>query len=364
MTAAATKLMGIDFIDDLEKRLDRQDAFWDCEILDRPVISVQAPCPNPDYPAPAAKGYEVLRDRWMDGEQMALNHVHRVHNTAFLGDAIPEAFPNLGPEVFSAFFDMEMEYGESTSWSTPNLKDWADMDSIQFNEENFYWKKILEMTDTFLEIGKGHFYTGVTDLHPGGDAIAAFRDPMEFNIDMIEHPEEVKILIDRVTQVFEKVYNLYTDKLQAAGQAIASWPGIVSRKRWYVPSNDFSCMISKEMFDNIFLPGIAEECRMLEASIYHLDGPDALKHLDSLLEIPELNAIQWVYGSGNGCCLDWLDVYRACQAAGKGLQIFAAAEEIDTLMKELKPEGVWLGTYAPDVESAKAIIEKVKSWTR
>ena len=52
-------------------------------------------------------------------------------------------------------------------------------------------------------------------------------------------------------------------------------------------------MVSKETFDDLFLPGIRQECRHAEASLYHLDGPNALTHLDSLLEIPELDAIQW-----------------------------------------------------------------------
>lgn len=363
MVSSATEVMELEGIDDLKKRLDRQDAFWDCAIIDRPVVTFSLPANNPDYPAPAGKTYATTRDRWMDAETIARWSVHHVRNTCFMGDAIPCASPNLGPEVFSAFFDMELEYGETTSWSTPNLKDWSEMDKVQFNENNFFWKKILEMTDTFLEIGRGHFFTGITDLHPGGDAIAAFRDPLEFNLDMIEHPEQVKVMVERVTEVFKKTFRCYADKLQASGQAITSWPGIVSRRRWYVPSNDFSCMISKAMFDDVFLAGIQEECRSLEASIYHLDGPGALQHLDSLLDIPELNAIQWVYGSGHGRATDWLHVYKRCQAAGKGIQLHIGLDELDTIMKELKPEGVWMGLGGvADRAAGEAALKKIASW--
>lgn len=37
--------------------------------------------------------------------------------------------------------------------------------------------------------------------------------------------------------------------------------------RFYIPSNDFSCMISKEMFDSIFLEGMAAECNFCEQSM-------------------------------------------------------------------------------------------------
>ncbi len=151
--------------------------------------------------------------------------------------------------------------------------------------------------------------------------------------------------------------------LRAHDQAITTWAGFVSTRKWYVPSNDFSCMISKAMFDDVFLPGIAAECRFYEASIYHLDGPTALQHLDSLLSIPQLNAIQWVYGAGHGRATDWLHVYRKIQAAGKGMQIWAAPDEVDTLMENLRPGGVWLGIGGvQDAEHGQHLIDMIAKW--
>ncbi len=48
----------------------------------------------------------------MDAEYVAQCALAGVMNTAYLGDALPCAMPNLGPEVFSAFFGCELEYGE------------------------------------------------------------------------------------------------------------------------------------------------------------------------------------------------------------------------------------------------------------
>ncbi|OGV40391.1 MAG: hypothetical protein A2X48_23760 [Lentisphaerae bacterium GWF2_49_21] len=350
-------------IPDWEMRIKRQDAFWNCEILDRPVVIISFGRKNPVGKAPAKKTYSNHRDRWMDSEQIVDNALYHAANTIHCGDSLPIAFPNLGPEVFSAFFGMEMEYGESTSWGIPNLHDWSKASELKFSKDNFYWKKINSMTDVLLEKGKGRFYTGYTDIHPGGDAIAAFRDPLNLNMDMIDCPEDVKKLREKVDDVFEEVFTCSLDKLQSAGQAICSWPGIVSSKRWHVPSNDFSCMISKKMFDDIFLPGIVRECRLAEASIYHLDGPQALTHLDSLLEIKELNVIQWVYGAGKGRATDWLHVYKKCQAAKKGIQLGVSPDELDTIMENLKPEGVWLRVGdIKDEETASAIIKKISRW--
>jgi len=354
--------MPIERIPDWEKRLERQDAFWEREIIDRPVVIMTVNKPNPDFPPPQPKEYASIKDRWLDSERAAEEAVHHVMNTEYLGDALPLAWPNLGPEVFSSFFGCELEFSETTSWSVPILEDWAEIDKLRFSTDSFYWKKLVEMTDALLEAGRGRFYTGITDIHPGGDAIAAFRDPLKLNLDMIEARDKIKALLDYVNRVYREVFDFFYNKLTDSGQACTTWAGIVSTKKWYVPSNDFSCMISKEMFDEVFLPGIIEECRFLEASIYHLDGPGALQHLDSLLDIEELNAIQWVYGAGNGRASDWMHVYKRCQAAGKGLQISIHLEELDFLMENLRPEGLWLSIAVKNREQADQVLAKLMKW--
>ena len=356
-------IMPIEKIQDWEMRIKRQDAFWNREIIDRPVVIISFGKEKTSGKIPAKKTYGTTRERWLDSEHIAECVAYNVENTVYCGDALPSTLPNIGPEVFSSFFGMDMEYSEDTSWGIPNLHDWSKVSELKFSKNNFYWKKIIEMMDALLAKGKGKFYVGYTDLHPGGDAIAAFRDPLNLNMDMIDFPEEVKKLREYVDDVFEEVFNFYMDKLQGAGQAITTWPGIVSSKRWHVPSNDFSCMISKEMFDEIFLPGIVRECRIAEASIYHLDGPQAITHLDSLLDIKELNVIQWVYTAGKGCASDWLDLYKKCQAGGKGIQLGIQPDELDTIMENLRPEGVWLRVSGiNDADSASAIIKKVSKW--
>ncbi|NLL83536.1 MAG: hypothetical protein GX230_04765 [Lentisphaerae bacterium] len=352
----------IDAIEDWSRRLDRQDAFWRCEILDRPLVMIQGWQERVKVPV---KRHETHRERWFDAEWLAERSAAQIRNTNYYGDALPQIMPNLGPEAFNAFLGMELEFGESTSWSIPNLQNWHDIDKIAFSQDNPYWKKMCELTDALLSVGKNLFYVGLTDFHPGGDACAAFRDPLQFNIDMIEAHDEVKLLMRKVTDIYFKVFELSRQRLSDAGQACGTWLGPLSRLTWYVPSNDFSCMISKEMFDDYFLPGIAEECRALQASIYHLDGPGALHHLDSLLSIPELNAIQWVYGAGHGKATDWLHVYKKIQAAGKGIHLTVGPDELDTVMAELSPAGAWMhvaGNF--DQTEADAIIKRVSAWTK
>ena len=69
------------------------------------------------------------------------------------------------------------------------------------------------------------------------------------------------------------------------------------------------------------MPILREDMKRLRHTIYHLDGVGELKHLDALLSLPELNAIQWVYGVGQPGPHAWMDLYRKVENAGKQVMI-------------------------------------------
>ena len=146
-------IIPLEGVPDWEQRLARQDAFWDCAVLDRPVVLMTCPKSPPECDWPADKPYASHRERWMDTDRVVATAVANARNTEYLGDALPRAWPNLGPEVFSAFFGMEMEYTAETSWGIPIVEDWDDVDHVRFSEDNFYWKKLVEMTDACSKQG-------------------------------------------------------------------------------------------------------------------------------------------------------------------------------------------------------------------
>ena len=352
------------FKPDYEQSKARIDAFWECELVDRPVVQFTLfKPPEQRVPLPAAH-HASARARWLDAEYQAELALATLANREFLGDSLPVAYPNLGPEVFGAFYGCPLEFGDfGTSWSTPILHDWADVDRLTLDWDSPYLVQLHVMTDALLAIGRGKFITGMTDWHPGGDAIASFRDPQNLAIDMIEHLDEVKALLRRLEPDYFKIYNMFYDKLRAAGQPISSWVPLVCDGKFYIPSNDFACMISKRLFDEVFLPGIVNECRFLDRSLYHVDGPGALRHLDSLLAIPELDAIQWVFGAGREGFGRWIEVYKRCQAAGKAIQVNCTFAELNLIMETLDPHGVYLAMDGvPSREAALDMLKKLEHW--
>lgn len=349
---------------DYEQTKIRIEAFWECELIDRPVMQFPLWKPEEEQKPLPESHHATARERWLDARYQAQYHRALLSNQLFLGDTLPVAHPNLGPEIFSVFYGCPVHFGDyGTSWTEPILEDWEQIDDIRFESDSPYLAKLHEMTDAFLEVGRNKFITGMTDWHPGGDWLAAIRDPQDLAMDLIMHPEEVKVLLDRAERDYFRVYDVFYEKLRSAGQPISTWLTLMSDERYYVPSNDFSYMISNEMFEDIFLPGIVHECQFLAHSIYHLDGPGALRHLDSILAIPELNALQYVPGAGNEGFHKWVDVYRQVQAAGKGAEVFCDYKEIDDVMETLDPHGLYLYIGGvPSAEAGRDVLARLEAW--
>jgi len=127
--------------------------------------------------------------------------------------------------------------------------------------------------------------------------------------------------------------------------------------------SDVSCMISPSMFEEFVAPELEEMTSWLDGSIYHLDGPDALQHLDRLLALDELRAIQWTPGTGQETGLAWLDLYKRIQAAGKAVVISLEYDEVETAVRELVPEELFILTGAPSPADAEALLERAAEIT-
>lgn len=352
---------------DFSAVLDRYEAWWECAIVDRPLVTMTFPVSADKHQPVPRKTHETLRARWMDAEFNAAQAYARLRNTVHFADSLPIAWPNLGPEVFSAFFGCEMDYGENTAWSKPVLADWTDesMSRLQLDMNSVCFRKLLEMTEALLETAKGKFIVGYTDLHGGGDAMAAFRDPQELLLDTLEHPKEIRRLCDRITTEFLAVYDHFHQILSAAGMPSTSWLPATCKGKYHIPSNDFSCMISSEAFEDLFIPGIIRECQHMDRCIYHLDGPQALRYLDRLLEIPEIHAIQWVPGAGHDYWADWIDVYRRIQGRKKAMCLALPAKDLPRLFEALDPGGVWITVQGiSNQQEAETALRDISQWTK
>ena len=117
--------------------------------------------------------------------------------------------------------------------------------------------------------------------------------------------------------------HLLANKLIEAQGGMTSWIPLWSDQIFFPLQCDYSAMISPQMFGEFVLPDLKEQTEYMDRSIYHLDGAGEFPHLEQILSLPRLNALQWAPGAGKPGGGDpcWFDFYRKVQAAGKSLLI-------------------------------------------
>ena len=96
--------------------------------------------------------------------------------------------------------------------------------------------------------------------------------------------------------------------------------------------------------------------------MFHLDGPGVARHIDAILTLPNLQALNWVRGYGsNEPIMQWLPLIKKIQEAGKSVIVDLKIHEIDEYIKKVYPTGITLWIPAEPSEQ-KDILERVSRW--
>ena len=96
----------------------------------------------------------------------------------------------------------------------------------------------------------------------------------------------------------------------------------------------------------------------MDYPFYHLDGVGANKHLDSLLEITELKAIQWVPGAGKERLDQWYELISYILSHQKSVQVYAEVDEVDDLVKAVGAKGLLIICESANNEESQRLMEK------
>ena len=103
-----------------------------------------------------------------------------------------------------------------------------------------------------------------------------------------------------------------------------------------------SVMISAKMYGKFVVPVLEELTEFLDYSVYHLDGKEQIRHLDHLLSVKGLNAIQWTNVAGQPRVSEFVPVLQRIQKAGKNLVVAPQANEVEYLLDNLSCRGLQL----------------------
>jgi hypothetical protein len=307
------------------------------------VITLWEACKKegaPHIPVSELPPFQTLDQRWFDPAYRA-DQIHDfMAKTSLKADIIPVANTQLGPGSLAAILGAQLEAREDTIWIRHN--DVFD-GQLNLDPDNKWWKLHLDLLKACKAKAQGQYFVGCPDIMEGLDVLASIRGNDSVLMDMMLDPDGLEAQVKRVNEiyfdVFDQIYDIIREGDEMAFCYFSIWaPGKCSKFQ-----SDISVMISEDDYRRFVQPYLREQCQKIPYSLYHLDGVDAIRHLDAILEIEELKAVQWTpgYGQPQGGDPCWFDLYKRIKAAGKSvIPCWVKLDELRPLLDEVGAEGL------------------------
>ncbi|MGB2824726.1 MAG: hypothetical protein WBF17_27390 [Phycisphaerae bacterium] len=342
--------------------------WWNREGL---VLWLTAPRAEPIEPIAEPARPDDVAARWTDPIYRCDAAEYDLSRTRCCADAFPHLSTQIGPGSLGTFLGAEPEFAETTVWYEPCIGDPEAWGAIRFEAEDNRWLDVhLALIDEALRRADGRYIVGVPDLIENLDTLAALRGTEPLMTDLIERPEWVLDKLREINRAFFASFDLIHDRVRDGDGGNAFIFNIWGPGRTAKVQCDLCCMLSPAMFRRFVVPALTEQCDWLDFSMFHLDGEDALQHLDALLEIGSLDAIEWtprMLYTGDaaeaGGSEKWWDLYRRILSAGKGVQaICVRPDQVVPMLDALGPQGMYLSVGAPDEAAAEKLLKDVEQF--
>ncbi len=272
---------------------------------------------------------EMLRIRstyyqYRSAELLSARYRHYCETHRFLAESFPNLDANFGPGSLAAYLGSPLVFRPESVWFDRVVEDWSSWPVIQPLPDDPQWLEHYRLIQDCQRLAVGDWLVTIPDLVENLDTLASLRGTEELLFDLIDQPEEIERRLRELDDVYFYYYDRFFDIVHdtAGGSAFTAFriwgPGRCAKLQC-----DFSAMIGPDLFRRFVQPSLARQSARLDQVIYHLDGPDAIKHLPALLEIEGIDAIQWTPGDPNPDGTDerWYPLYEAVLAAGKRLWI-------------------------------------------
>ena len=348
---------------DWERTKERWEKWWDGTLNKGPILSVTAPLDKPGMTVLEVKEPQTIKEKWVNIEYRRKTLFNKVMSTWYGGDAVPNCYVDFGPVTTAAFIGSKIEFLPDTVWfhhlennSFDNIKK-----LLRYNPENWLWNTIKELIQELIESGKGKYLTTFADFAGPLDILSSLRGNQTLLEDLIESPEEVNECEVKIVELWFRYYEELKKIMDDVGQeGYTCWMPCWSAKTWYPVQSDFSSMISPAMFEKFVIPRLEKQVARLEHSVYHWDGPGQLQHLDYLLSLNNLNAIQWTPGVGQPPpeSEEWFSMYKKIVESGKGLVIFVEGkpDKVHEIVNKLPAERLVLFINVESEKEGKEIL--------
>jgi len=320
---------------------------------------------RPHIPSPDSEAFYSNVDL-----RIKRNHYH-LAKQSFSADIMPIPNTFIGPGSLALHLGSEPEFTPDSVWFKPIMKAIQNPDKLpplKFDPESKWWKIQEETLKKSVAMGKGKYIIGCPDLVENIDILASLRDSSNLFFDMIDRPDWVIQKIQEINlaylEVYDRIYEIIRlEDGSTAYEAYMLWgPGKTAKVQC-----DAATMFSPEMFRKFVMPAMTQQCEWLDYSMYHLDGKEEFIHLDALLEIDALDAIEWTPNANEPLGGDpkWYPLYKRILDAGKSVQVYLVmADQIVPLLDAIGGKGVYVLAIFKNEAEVESVLKDIEQFRR
>jgi len=353
--------MNLSFHEDWPAAAANLERFWRGESLGRPAMHLTADRPadqRPPIPEPSSP-----EEKYLSLEFLCAQYEATLGGRYFLAEALP-CTSGLMAGWLPAY-GAPLQFMPDTIWINPIIEDWERAPDLEQTWDNDQWGRLLRIVRGLGEFAEGKFLVGIPPILPPNDLLSMLREVNRFLLDLIEHPDEIKHALRVMTANWLKMFDALADLAAERFVGLHHHYPVWHPQRICVTQSDVSCMISPATFEEFIVPELEEMTQAAGPAIYHLDGPDAIRHLDRVLDLPGVAMLQWVPGAGRpGGFEHWMSLFKRAQERGKKIFLPVSLARLETAIREFVPEQTFMVCHAPDLASAYEALAQAEAWTR
>jgi hypothetical protein len=347
------------------QRIENAWSLWWAGELQRPIVMIEgldSPLKEAGVSIHNLGELVINLAKRLGPDEILEYYENRLVYKHFYGDAFPRWRLTFGPGIAAGFLGAKVFSTPETAWFEPAELLPIDQVTLEYQEKNTWWLQAQELTRKAVEKWGNSLVVAHTDIGGNFDILASLRTTQQMLFELYDSPEDVARLIHQITGLWIRYYNELHMLIKPAGRGTSTWAPIWSPGRCYMLQSDFSYMLSPKMFERYILPDLDACTRVLDHSLYHLDGKGEIPHLGHLLSMEHLHGIQWIPGDGAPPPEEWLDLLKRIRDAGRLVQLFVKPEGALKIARALGGKGfAFYIDQLMDREQAKDFIRTINS---
>jgi len=308
----------------------RMMAWWEGDGLDRPLVVNPAVRSNaPKFRPTRDPGDKEARD--LDEQYCLEFSQYQLDTYLYLAEAAPHVRTRYDSALCMlarmAKADVHFTPDTGTAWIQKEPDLYA-RPLPQYDESCRPYAHAIKMIHRHEEIYGYDAVLGTDDMLDPMTTLSMMRGPGQLCMDLVDRPETVKRWVTHLGGLFLQIASGFrAARAQHGRREHFNWTSLWAPGEVEALQCDFSTMLSPEMFKEFAMPELEREAAFYDYPMWHLDGPDEIRHLEMICSAKNLRAIQWVDTKRYGP-MYYIDLFKKVRKLGKSITVAAPSADV------------------------------------